>query len=238
MNDKVVLVEMLLKKLEEFGKTNIKLYQLRTLDKFTDIVAVIASKLVIFTLITLFVLLVTIGFSLYLGNVLGKMYYGFFAVSVIYLVICLLFITFKKPLKEFFNNYFIRQIFKKIMNDIINNDISLSQAIKKLEAKKQSEKNLLIAHFEYTKQQLNPLNIIKEKFNHTVHSGEVEDKIITAAIGVISGFATKKLFFGKSTNPVVGLLLSGLQTKLFTAAKESKIVKEKGIPIALDFLKK
>ncbi|MFT7351611.1 MAG: hypothetical protein ACI9XR_001367 [Flavobacterium sp.] len=124
------------------------------------------------------------------------------------------------------------------MNNIINNNKSLSEAIKQLEAKKQSEKNLLIAHFEFTKEQLNPLNIIKEKFNHTIHSGEVKDKIITAVMGVVSGFATKKLLFSKSTNPIVGLLLSGVQTKLFSAAKESNIIQEKGIPIALDFLKK
>lgn len=124
------------------------------------------------------------------------------------------------------------------MEDIIFNNKSLSEAIKQLEAKKQSEKNLLIAHFEFTKEQLNPVNIIKEKFNQTIHSGEIKDKIITAVMGVVSGFATKKLLFGKSSNPIVGLALSAVQTKLFSAAKESNIVQEKGIPIALDFLKK
>jgi hypothetical protein len=124
------------------------------------------------------------------------------------------------------------------MEDIIFNNKSLSEAIKLLEAKKQSEKNLLIAHFEFTKEQLNPVNIIKEKFNQTIHSGEIKNKIITAVMGVVSGFATKKLLFGKASNPIVGLALSAVQTKLFSAAKESNIVQEKGIPIALDFLKK
>jgi hypothetical protein len=45
------------------------------------------------------------------------MYYGFFAVAGIYVVICLLFIAFKKPLEEFFNNYLIRQIFKQKNNE-------------------------------------------------------------------------------------------------------------------------
>ena len=117
MKDKVILVEMLLEKLEEFGKTNLKLYKLRAIDRSTDIVAAVATKLVVFTFITLFLLMVTIGFALYLGDVLGKMYYGFFAVAGIYVVICLLFIAVKKPLEEFFNNYLIRQIFKQKNNE-------------------------------------------------------------------------------------------------------------------------
>jgi hypothetical protein len=47
-----------------------------------------------------------------LGEVLGKTYYGFFAMAGIYLVLGLLFIAFKKPIEEFFNNYLIRQMFK------------------------------------------------------------------------------------------------------------------------------
>jgi hypothetical protein len=117
MKDKVILVEMLLEKLEEFGKTNYELYKLRAIDKSTDIVAAVATKLVVFTIITLFFLLATIGLSLYLGEVLGKMYFGFFAVAGIYVVIFLIFIAVKKPLEEFFNNYLIRQIFKQKNNE-------------------------------------------------------------------------------------------------------------------------
>jgi hypothetical protein len=122
--------------------------------------------------------------------------------------------------------------------EIITNNTSLAEAIKRLEAKKVSEKNLLIAHFEYTKDQLNPITIVKQKFNQTIHSGAAKDKAITAVLGVVSGFATKKLLLGKASNPLMGLLFSAIQTKLFSAAKDSSIVQEKGIPIALDFLKK
>jgi hypothetical protein len=120
----------------------------------------------------------------------------------------------------------------------INNNKSLSVAIKELEAKKKSEKNLLLAHIEFTKEQLNPIYIIKEKINQTINSGEAKDKIITAVMGVTSGFAAKKLLLGKSINPLVGFIFSAIKNKLFSEAKKSNLLQEKGVQMALDFLKK
>lgn len=116
MKDKVILVEMLLEKLEQYGKTNFELYKLHAIDKSTDVFASITTRAVLICLIALFFFLLTIGLSLYLGDVLGKSYLGFFAVAAIYLVIILLFLIIKKPLEEIFNNYLINQIFKEKKN--------------------------------------------------------------------------------------------------------------------------
>lgn len=113
MKDKVILVEMLVEKLEQYGKTNFELYKLQALDKSTDVFASITSRVVLFSLIALFFFLLTIGLSLYLGDILGKNYYGFFAVAGIYFVIILIYLLAKKSLEESFNNYLINQIFKE-----------------------------------------------------------------------------------------------------------------------------
>ena len=116
MKDKVILVEMLLEKLEQYGKTNFELYKLHAIDKSTDVFASITTRAVLFGLIALFFFLLTIGLSLYLGDLLGKTYYGFFAMAGIYSVFIVLFLIVKKPLEEIFNNYLINQIFKEKEN--------------------------------------------------------------------------------------------------------------------------
>lgn len=116
MKDKVILVEMLLEKLEQYGKTNFELYKLRAIDKSTDVFASITTRTVLFSLIALFFLFLTLGLSLYLGDLLGKTYYGFFAMAGIYSIIIILFLIVKKPLEEVFNNYLINQIFKEKKN--------------------------------------------------------------------------------------------------------------------------
>jgi uncharacterized membrane protein len=116
MKDKVILVEMLLEKLEQYGKTNFELYKLQAIDKSTDVFASITTRVVLVSLIALFFFLITIGLSLYLGDLLGKTYYGFFAMAGIYLFFIILFVIIKKPLEEIFNNYLINQIFKEKKN--------------------------------------------------------------------------------------------------------------------------
>lgn len=113
MKDKVIIVEMLIEKIEQYGKTNFELFRLKAIDKATDIFASVATRLVFFSIITLFFLLITIGLSLYIGDVLGKSYYGFFVMAGFYFVIGILFYAFRKSLDDSFNNFLINQIFKE-----------------------------------------------------------------------------------------------------------------------------
>ena len=116
MKDKGILVEMLLDKAKQYGKTSIELYRLKAIDKGTDVFASISSRLVIFAFIAFFLLLLTLGLSFYLGEVLGKVYYGFFAVAGIYLAVAILLMIFRQPLEDIFNDYIINQIFKEKKN--------------------------------------------------------------------------------------------------------------------------
>lgn len=114
MEDKVILIEMLIEKIEQYGKTNIELYKLKAIDKSTDIFASLTSHIVVAFIIALFFILFTIGVALYLGDILGKSYYGFFVVAVFYAFLALIFTLLRKTvLEKFFNNYFINQIFKE-----------------------------------------------------------------------------------------------------------------------------
>lgn len=117
MKDKVVLVEMLFDKIEKLSKTSFELYKLKAIDKVTDVFSSIASGIVIIVFIALFFILLTLGLALQLGELLGKSYYGFYAIAGLYALIAVLLLIFRKNvLEEGFNNYIINQIFKDKKN--------------------------------------------------------------------------------------------------------------------------
>jgi len=114
MKDKVIIVEMLIEKIEQYAKTSVELYKLKAIDKGTDVFSSFISRVVIITIIALFFLLVTLGLCFYLGEVLGKIHYGFFAVAGIYAVIAIILLIFRKRwLDDTLNDYMVRQIFKE-----------------------------------------------------------------------------------------------------------------------------
>lgn len=112
MHEKIILIEMLVEKAEQYVKTTLALYRLKVIDKATDVFASFITRVVIFLFLTLFFILMTLGLAFYLGDVLGKTYFGFFAVAGFYLIISLLLYLYRKSLEAVFNNYIINQIFK------------------------------------------------------------------------------------------------------------------------------
>lgn len=114
MKDKAILIEMLFEKVESYTKTTLELYRLKAIDKASDVFATIASSLIIAVIIALFFILVSIGLALYLGELLGKNYYGFFALGGFYALIAILMAMNRRAWLEIkLNDYIINQTFKK-----------------------------------------------------------------------------------------------------------------------------
>ncbi len=114
MKDKAVLIEVLFEKVESYTKTTLELYRLKAIDKITDVFATIASSLIIAVIIVLFFILFSIGLALYLGELLGKNYYGFFALGGFYALIALIFVMNRRAWLEIkLNDFLINQIFKE-----------------------------------------------------------------------------------------------------------------------------
>ena len=105
------LIESLIEKGEQYGKTTIELLKLKTLDKSADVVSSMVSWLIVIIFAVLFFLIFNIGVALWLGELMGKSYYGFFAVSGFYALLALLFSIFRKQLvKNPLNNSIITQV--------------------------------------------------------------------------------------------------------------------------------
>jgi len=84
MEDKANILESLLERSEEYGKTSLELLKLKVLDKSTGVISTIVSRVIAIIIFFMFFLLVTIGISLWLGEIMGKSWYGFFAVAAFY----------------------------------------------------------------------------------------------------------------------------------------------------------
>lgn len=111
MEEQSGLVDSLLGKGEQYGKTTLELLKLKTLDKSSDVASNLVSWLIVIIFAVLFFLILNIGVAIWLGEILGKSYYGFFAVSGFYLLLAIIFGVFRKQLlKEPLNNSIIKQV--------------------------------------------------------------------------------------------------------------------------------
>jgi len=111
MDEQSGLIESLIEKGEQYGKTTLELLKLKTLDKSADVVSNLVSWLIVLIFAVLFFLILNIGVALWLGELLGKAYYGFFVVSGFYALLALIFGIFRKQIvKNPVNNSIITQV--------------------------------------------------------------------------------------------------------------------------------
>ena len=113
MEDNKKSVELLLEKATEYGKTNFELVKLKVLDKTSDVVSTFIPHSVVIVLIGSFTLFLNLGLAFWLGEILGKIFYGFFVVAGFYVITGIVVHFFMhKWLKKVVGNYFIKQVLK------------------------------------------------------------------------------------------------------------------------------
>lgn len=104
-------IEKLIEKAEIYSKTSFELCKYNAVYKSADIFSTLATKLAIALAFAVFCMFTNIGFSLLIGDLLDKTYYGFFIVSIIYLIITLLLYYFRyKWLKKPVSNFIINKL--------------------------------------------------------------------------------------------------------------------------------
>jgi hypothetical protein len=102
----------------------------------------------------------------------------------------------------------------------ITTSADLKLAIQQLELQQAIELSLLKEEFKKTKEGLKPINIIKSAFKEVVDVPDLKTDIINSAIGLTTGLVAKKLFIGKTFNPLSKLL--GVVLEVFVANKVTK----------------
>jgi len=113
MEDNAKLIESLLEKAADYGKASFELVKLKALDKTSDVVSTFIPHSVVFVLIALFMLFLNLGLAFWLGEILGKTFFGFFVIAAFYGIIGIVLHFFMhKWLKKIVCNYFIKHMLK------------------------------------------------------------------------------------------------------------------------------
>lgn len=98
---------------EEYGRTSIELLKLKTLDIGSGLLSTWISRLIIAIFVLMFLFMLNIGVALWLGDLLGKVSYGFFIVAAFYGIIGLiLYFPLGKYIKGRISDYIIKQSLK------------------------------------------------------------------------------------------------------------------------------
>ncbi len=106
--DKTGLLGSLVEKAEAYGKTNFELLKLKAVDKAADALSSAVSKIVAILLLFMFLGIASVGIALWLGELLGKTYYGFFCIAGLYALVGMtLFLVKNNFIKKGLNNSII-----------------------------------------------------------------------------------------------------------------------------------
>lgn len=113
MEEKKKLINTLFERAVDFGITSFELAKLKGVDKVSDAVSTLVFHSVVCLLIMSFLLFLNLGVALWLGEVLGKIYFGFFAVAAFYCILGLVAKFFMhKWIKKIVRNYIIKTLLK------------------------------------------------------------------------------------------------------------------------------
>ncbi|MDP3435197.1 MAG: hypothetical protein Q8T04_19835 [Bacteroidota bacterium] len=113
MEENINIFETLFASATDYSKTGFELVKLKALDKFSDVASSLISHYVVLIVIASFTLFVSLGLAFWLGEILGKIYFGFFAVAVLYGILGLVInFLFHKTLKRIVADYLIKKVLK------------------------------------------------------------------------------------------------------------------------------
>ena len=114
----------------------------------------------------------------------------------------------------------------------------LNEKIISLENRKAHELKLLKEHFYFVHEELKPVNLIKNTLHEVFSSPELKHNVMGNAIGLATGYLSKKILFGASNNPLKRILGSAMQFVIAnTVSKHSDKIKDVGQNLLIRILK-
>jgi hypothetical protein len=111
MEDKIDIIEPLLERAKAYGKTSYDLFKLNALDKGSGILSSFFSQAVVVFFLFMFIAMLSIGAAIWLGEIIGKWYYGFFCIAGFYLLAAsIVFFLLRTSIKKSVRNSIISQM--------------------------------------------------------------------------------------------------------------------------------
>ncbi|MFI5220080.1 MAG: hypothetical protein ACHQNT_11405 [Bacteroidia bacterium] len=110
-----------------------------------------------------------------------------------------------------------------------NQTDALNETISLLQDKQAHQLKILREQFNITYESLKPINLIKSTFREVASSPEIKNNMVSNAIGLTTGYLSKKVLFGASHNPVKRLIGTFLQFAIANVvSKHSDTIKSTG----------
>lgn len=103
-------MEPLLEKVGQFGQLNIDLIKYKILDKVADLISSFIARFLLLLMMSIFAVFLSLGAALWLGELLGKIFYGFFAVALFYGLVSLFVMYLQQAIKMRMNNWIISKM--------------------------------------------------------------------------------------------------------------------------------
>lgn len=104
------IIEPLLKSGAEFGKTYLELIRLKTVRQVSDLSATLLTQSILVLIATISIVSLNIAIALWIGDMLGKNYWGFLVVAGFYGSVVIILLLIKAQLKIKVQNSFIKKM--------------------------------------------------------------------------------------------------------------------------------
>lgn len=111
MENHSIQFEELIKRIEEYADTNIKLLKYKAIDKMSALVSSVITYRIIIAGFTVFFLFLSLAVALWLGEVFGKIYYGVFIICGFYGIIALVLYGVRDRIRQQICNSIISKAF-------------------------------------------------------------------------------------------------------------------------------
>jgi hypothetical protein len=98
MENQTTSIEALIERVKSYVETRIDLLKLKAIDKSSSFLSLLITMIVVILVSFIFFIFINIGIALYLGDLLGKSYYGFFIVAGFYLIAGLVLFSLREKL--------------------------------------------------------------------------------------------------------------------------------------------
>jgi O-antigen/teichoic acid export membrane protein len=107
-------IDLLLSDAGDFIETRTNLYKLKAVESLSEVSSELVAGLGLLSILAIFLLILTIGFALLIGDWMGKGFYGFFIMGGVYAIVgFIVYLGRNRWLKAPFSNLLIRKIFNK-----------------------------------------------------------------------------------------------------------------------------
>ena len=115
------------------------------------------------------------------------------------------------------------------MQKVIATD-TLRKTILMLEIRQIEEGKLLSEQFKATYESVKPLNILRKMIGEITEPSALKDNLVQSAVGLVSGYVSRKMLVGSSKNPILRLAGIIAQFGVTTlVANNSALIEAKGI---------